>query len=131
MDDLLEKVRTLNPYSPVTHMEMIQPDHSKPNVEGLGLDDRLEMLHEYARPMSDYLSMHPQIYLYPTQDEWRYLLFDPKHLRRMDNDEYYENLGTGMPPNTALQTMYEMLHEKYPTALLDYYKSEEEMLRDQ
>jgi len=97
------------------------------------IEDRMQLLYENAEKSRNYLSTHPQIYLYPSSNEkiWRYLLFDPKHLRRMENSDYYENLSTPISINDDLNSAIQYIHKKYPTALIDYYNSEEEMLEDQ
>ena len=96
------------------------------------LDDRMQLFHENAEKSRNYLSVHPQIYLYPSsgQNVWRYLLFDPKHLKRMENQDYYENLSTPISIDNNLDIAVQYIHEKYPTALIDHYDSEEEMLKE-
>ena len=61
---------------------------------------------------------------------WRYLLFDPKHLRRIENDDYHETLSTPISDQEPLINVINWVHAKYPTALIDDFEFEEEMLRN-
>jgi hypothetical protein len=132
IDEVAEIVANMHPYDTTKHFDLLTSQMNKEKLQPG--EDVLDKLQEWGRFSKNYLSIHPQIYAYPKESEnqWRYLLYDPKHLRRLDNPEYYEDLSTRIPLSESISVynVLNWLHSKYPTALIDYYETEEEMLRD-
>lgn len=131
VDNMAERVRNMNSYNGAEHLNMLFEERKIPKeLLPQDVNEALEVLGERSR---SYLSAHPQVYLYPSENQkvWKYLLFDPKDLRAMDNPDFHENLSTTVPASqNTLDDAIQWAHRKYPTALIDYYLTEEEMLRD-
>ena len=132
IDNMANIVRNMNPYNTEKHLDLFRnPDPPKELLPD-SVEDRVKLLYEGGAKSRAYLGIHPQIYVYPSNSEkvWRYIYFDPKHLERMHNDDFHHNLSTGISINRPMDEAMDFLHQKYPTALIDYYETEEELLRD-
>lgn len=133
VDDVARQVKTMNPYDPDRHFALLMNETRIPDVLPDTIEGRMDILHNNAAQFREYLDIHPQIYIYPSETigMWRYLIFDPKNFRRMDNPDYHEKLTTPFPIETPYYKVQEWIHRKYPTAMIDMFASEEEMLEQE
>lgn len=131
IDEIANKASAMQPYDAMEHVNLIgsyQPPIEIP--DDATIDDRIRLLHENTGLYRLYNEIHPQIYLYPriSSGFWWYLLFDPKDLKRIENPDFNRKLETPISVNEPVEVAMEWAHEKYPTALIDYIPTEEEML---
>jgi len=131
IDEIAKTVSEMKPYDTHKHLKML---FQKPDLHPFdddSIDDKIKALHDLAATSRNYLNLHPQIYLYPKEshDLWRYLLYDPKDLKRIDDPDYYQDLATPHNLSKSLEDVYDWAHSRYPTALIDHYLTEEEMLK--
>lgn len=132
IDEIAQKVSQMQPYSAAEHFDLI--DSYKPQLPPLpdnaGIDERVQKFIDAGEVFRAYHDIHPQIYAYPRKstNTWWYLLFDPKDIKRMDNEDYHRKLDSEIPIEKSPLEVVDDLHKQYPTAMIDYFESEEEML---
>jgi len=133
IDEIADKVKGMNPYSIENHMQLLKKPKIPKELLPDSIEDRLNILEDNTSKFRDYLSIYPQIYLYPSSKEqvWKYEYFDPKSLKRLYNPDYYENLSTNISINEPVEKAIEYCHKKIPGSMIDYYNNEEEFLKDQ
>jgi len=134
VEEVARQVAEMPQYDFNRHWELIVNNIPRQSIESQKaqdeLDHRLQGLYTELSPLRAYNEIHPQIYLYPSESAgvWRYLLFDPKHLRRIDNPDYHEKLSTPVPISEPVSVAEAWAHKQYPTATIDFFASEAEML---
>jgi hypothetical protein len=130
IDEIAKIVSEMNPYDPLKHWGLLVQKPDKPPFQE-NIDDKLKPLYDMTSTSRNYLSIHPQIYIYPkkSHNRWRYLLYDPKDFQRMNDPGYYQDLATPIDLTANVEEVYDWLHSVYPTSLIDDYTSEEEMLK--
>jgi len=130
VDRIADIVSKMNPYTPQQHFDLLTKP--LPQIsESASVEERLKHIAD-NNFIRIYNSIHPQIYIFPSESvgKWRYFLYDPKHLKRIMNEDYYETLTTPFNLDYPLEEVYSWCHKQYPTALIDHFDSEEEAIQD-
>lgn len=149
LEQVANQVSAMNPYDVDKHFKLMNDMYDKEKQER---DDYVEQskdedtadwtedqliesinkLKENPMGMRDYLSLYPQIYLYPNNKSgrWHLLVYDPTNPRAMDDDKFHEEFKSEFPNDTNVDDVIQVVHQHYPTALIDHYDTEEEKRRD-
>ena len=127
LENIAQEVAKMHPYDPAKHFDLIS------KLSQSTSSDPLKALKERASPYRDYNSIYPQIYIYPSKsmNRWRYLYFDPKNMKQLDNPDYHEKRTTEFTLDIPVQDIMNDLHKIHPSALIDAFESEEEMLQQE
>lgn len=132
LEEIAQIIAKMNPYDTKKHFDLLASiNPQRFEVDNLSLDERLDMLSENMSGIRQYLEQHPQIYIFPQHGQWRYALYDPMDLRQMHNEQYHQKLTSPFKANQPVAKVYEWLHKKYPTAMIDHFDTEEDFLRDE
>ena len=127
IENVARQVAEMDPYDPDQHFTLLS---KLKKYEPWNWENQLDAIGNLAAPHSHYNSIYPQTYIYPSTSMgiWRYLYFDPKQLKKLENPDYHEKLSTPFSIDTPISDVYQWIHKKYPHASIDHFSSEEEML---
>ena len=138
VEKIAEQVANMNPYDVQNHINIMMKadfdlDSPLPRPGG-DIEERLNSLKTMATPMRAYLSIYPQIYLYPNEasGRWHYLVYDPTDINSMADEtlRHHKEFKTNIPIDSDVDEVIQMTHKHYPTAIIDHYYTEEEKRRD-
>ena len=126
INEISKEVAKMDRYDPRQHLNMLSlPVRPGELNNDATMDERWDKFHDKTVLYREYNAIHPQIYLFPSESigKFRYFIFDPKHLKVLENEDYHETLTTPIPLDSGVEEAIDWCHKQYPTAYIDNFET--------